>query len=119
MKGLKKKSLFSIKLLIITSITLLNFSPLYSEALFSATEKDSTRWSLGLEKKYFHNSELQRQWAWDHLSTHQLVGNENILDFRCGDGKVVSLDLSESMINFANTKFPNIDFNNLNFKKLF
>lgn len=79
--------------------------------------------------KYFHNSEPQRQWAWHLLGTYRFTGNERILDFGCGDGKVTAeishfvpkgsvlgVDLSPSMITFANRSFPSAAYSNLSFK---
>lgn len=70
--------------------------------------------------KYFHNSEMQRQYAWELLGQYPLCGDETILDFGCGDGKisaevancvprghVVGVDLSEQMISFSKRRFPN------------
>ncbi len=83
-----------------------------------------------LAKMYFHNSEIQRQWAWESLSKISFTGNEKILDFGCGDGKisaemarlskngaVLGLDISEKMIHFAKILFPSYAFPNLEFKK--
>lgn len=83
-----------------------------------------------LALKYFHNSELQRQWAWHLLGGYHFLGDENILDFGCGDGKVTAeishfipqghilgLDSSSSMIAFAKRCFPNIHYPNLTFEQ--
>lgn len=100
---------------------------------------DSTSWKLDgahegwkdefLVLKYFHNSESQRQWAWHLLGTYRFTGNERILDFGCGDGKVTAeishfvpqgsvlgVDLSPSMITFANRVFSSASYPNLSFK---
>lgn len=82
-----------------------------------------------LVKMYFHNSEIQRQWAWESLGRISLLGNEKILDFGCGDGKisaelarlskngtVLGLDVSERMIHLAQILFPRYAFPNLEFK---
>ncbi len=83
-----------------------------------------------LALKYFHNSELQRQWAWHMLGGYHFIGDENILDFGCGDGKItaeishfipqghiVGVDSSSSMITFAKRCFPNIHYANLTFEQ--
>lgn len=86
-------------------------------------------WNQGsLVQAYFHNSELQRQWAWELLGRQKLQGNEQILDFGCGDGKisaelsrfvphgkVVAVDISEEMVSFAKLKFPSYAYPQLGF----
>ncbi len=85
--------------------------------------------SDSLAKMYFHHSETQRQWAWEALSGISLSGNEKVLDFGCGDGKVsaeiarllkngqvLGLDVSEKMIHLAKICFPSYAFPNLEFK---
>jgi trans-aconitate 2-methyltransferase len=80
--------------------------------------------------KYFHNSELQRQWGWHLLGCYHFSGNEHILDFGCGEGKITAevshfipqgkilgVDLSSSMIKFAERCFPNTHYPNLSFTK--
>jgi trans-aconitate 2-methyltransferase len=101
---------------------------------------NSPAWSLedvtsgwnndSLVKMYFHNSEMQRQWAWELLGKQSLQGDENILDFGCGDGKVsaelshfvprgkvTAVDISSEMIAFANIKFPPYAYPHLEFKR--
>lgn len=81
-----------------------------------------------LVKLYFHNSETQRQWAWEILSKIPWTGNEKVLDFASGDGKitaeisrivrkgsVLGVDVSESMVHFAQINFPSYAFPNLQF----
>src|ERR1700722_4886500 len=81
-----------------------------------------------LVKLYFHNSETQRQWAWEILSKISWTGNEKVLDFASGDGKitaeisriirkgfVLGVDVSESMVHFAQINFPSYAFPNLQF----
>ncbi len=91
---------------------------------------DAPQWELSdpdkgwgdddLVLEYFHNSELQRQWAWELVGLYPLKGDERVLDFGCGDGKItaqlshhlpqgeiVGVDLSEKMISFAKRSFPN------------
>jgi trans-aconitate 2-methyltransferase len=83
-----------------------------------------------LALKYFHNSELQRQWAFHLLGSHNFKGNETILDFGCGDGKITAtishfvpeghvhgIDSSSSMITFAERCFPNSFYPNLTFER--
>ncbi len=99
---------------------------------------DSPHWHLDstdmgwkdefLAMKYFHNSELQRQWAWHLLGSNKIIGNEQILDFGCGDGKisaeishfvplghVTGVDVSPSMIAFAKRCFPTTHYPNVTF----
>lgn len=106
--------------------------------IFAST--DAPKWSLEgvssgwneslLVKSYFHNSELQRQWAWELMGKQSLQGNEKILDFGCGDGKisaeisrlvpggsVTGVDISSEMLRFAEIKFPSYAYPNLDFKK--
>lgn len=101
---------------------------------------DAPNWSLkdvtsgwnasSLVKTYFHNSELQRQWAWELLGKFALQGHEKILDFGCGDGKVTAelsrlvskgsvtgVDISSEMVQFAKIKFPAYAYPNLEFIK--
>jgi trans-aconitate methyltransferase len=85
--------------------------------------------SVALAKLYFHHSETQRQWAWELLGKYPLTGQEKILDFGCGDGKisaelsrlvkhgeVVGIDVSKKMIQWASTHFPHNAYSNLTFK---
>ena len=79
--------------------------------------------------QYFHHSELQRQWAWHILGQYHFLGEERVLDFGCGDGKitaemshfipsgsVLGVDTSASMIAFAQRCFPTRYFPNLHFE---
>jgi trans-aconitate 2-methyltransferase len=81
-----------------------------------------------LVRLYFHNSDLQVQWAWQALSQYHFRGNEQVLDFGAGDGKlsalistlvpegkVVGVDISKEMIAFASKVFPACTYRNLNF----
>ncbi|MES2199839.1 MAG: methyltransferase [Chlamydiota bacterium] len=83
-----------------------------------------------LTKMYFHYSETQRQWAWELLGKISLKGNEQVLDFGCGDGKVTAelsrlvkngnvlgVDLSSEMLHLAKLKFPPYAYPNLQFEK--
>lgn len=97
-------------------------------------------WSLGgvdngwnrrsMVRAYFHNSELQRQWAWELLGKYRFTGAEKILDFGSGDGKISAelahlvpdgfvhgVDLSDEMLRFARLKFPSYANPNLKFIK--
>lgn len=82
-----------------------------------------------LVRTYFHNSELQRQWAWELIGKQHLQGNETILDFGCGDGKItaeisrlldtgkiIGVDISSEMVSFAKIKFPSYAYPNLEYK---
>lgn len=79
---------------------------------------------------YSHNSELQTQWAWEALSNYTFKGNERVLDFGSGDGKltalisfmvpqgtVTGLDLSKEMVHFASKMFPPSYYKNLNYQQ--
>lgn len=99
---------------------------------------DSPNWSLAdtesgwnhtsLVQAYFHNSELQRQWAWELLGKYRFNGSEKVLDFGSGDGKISAeiahivpngfvdgVDLSQEMIRFSRLKFPSEVYSNLRF----
>jgi trans-aconitate 2-methyltransferase len=105
----------------------------------SVSASDSPSWQISgtnegwnddaLVLKYFHNSELQRQWGWHLLRTYRFNGNENVLDFGCGDGKITAevshfvpqgrllgIDVSKTMINFASRCFPASYYPNLTFE---
>jgi trans-aconitate 2-methyltransferase len=91
--------------------------------------KDWAGWNEdNLIRLYFHNSELQTQWAWTALSHYPLQGNERVLDFGSGDGKlsalisrmvpkgkVTGVDISKEMVAFASKMFPVYAYANLNF----
>lgn len=76
-------------------------------------------------KDYANNSTAQESWANELISKLNLQGNESLLDIGCGDGKitasiadklvkgkVVGIDRSESMVEFAKSQFnlPNLSF---------
>jgi len=96
---------------------------------WSLTTKDGGWNSDFLTKTYFHNSELQRQWAWEVLGRYAFSGSEKVLDFGCGDGKitaelarlvsrggtVLGVDMSKEMIAFSKKKFPQFAYPNLQF----
>lgn len=95
-----------------------------------ALEDPSKGWnSSSLVSLYFHNSELQTEWAFSALSHYQLQGDEHVLDFGCGDGKisawmstlvskgsVTGVDISKEMLAFATKRFPASTYNNLSFQ---
>ncbi len=109
---------------------------------WSLKDKDLGWNSRELVNLYFHNSELQTQWAWEALSHYHVKGNETILDFGSGDGKlsallsfmapkgnVVGVDLSSEMVSYATKMFPyknllfqesaDIDFSQVTFPEKF
>ncbi|HEV8051910.1 MAG TPA: methyltransferase domain-containing protein [Parachlamydiaceae bacterium] len=92
---------------------------------------ESSYWDAGLVKSYVHHSDLQRRWAMSFLAPHlkSLNGNEEILDIGCGDGKItadiskfvpagsiVGIDISTSMINWAQKQYHKNEYPNLTFK---
>ncbi|HSX04351.1 MAG TPA: class I SAM-dependent methyltransferase [Rhabdochlamydiaceae bacterium] len=83
-----------------------------------------------LAEIYFHHSELQQKWSWELLNQITFLGNEKILDFGCGDGRisadlakivkngsVLGVDISNNMLHLAHRHFPSERFSNLTFKK--
>ena len=107
-------------------------SALFSnEYLDSRIRSSSEGWrDIDLAKTYFHNSELQRKWAFYALGKAEIKSERLILDFGCGDGKVsadMSLlypkaqidayDISDSMLYIARSNFPQKFFPNLQFIK--
>lgn len=77
---------------------------------------------------YAKNSSAQLQWARELIAKLNLRGNESVLDIGCGDGKisaelarivktgkVLGIDLSESMIQTALKQFPSSENPNLSF----
>lgn len=107
----------------------MSYLGLLAHSPYWSLEKITSGWNTSSTvKTYFHNSELQRQWAWELLGKLQFEGNENILDFGCGDGKVsaelarllpkgkvTGIDISSEMLAFANRKFPSGIYPNLLF----
>lgn len=96
----------------------------------SSQDVDNRGWNDDtVTKMYFHYSEMQRQWAWELMGKQKLRGDENILDFGCGDGKisaelshfvsgkVTGIDISAPMLSFASRKFPSYAYPNLEFKQ--
>ena len=78
---------------------------------------------------YEKSSSSQFQWAMDLVAGLDLLGSERILDIGCGDGKitarlaglvpqgkVVGIDLSSEMIEFAARKYPPKEHRNLSFQ---
>jgi trans-aconitate 2-methyltransferase len=72
---------------------------------------------------YSRNSSQQQKWARELIAKLHLRGDEQVLDIGCGDGKVtaelaahlsqgriIGLDASPSMIEFARKTFPNLAF---------
>lgn len=105
---------------------LLLFSCSYAEQ-----SKDSSYWNSQLTKAYIHNSEMQRRWAMAFLAPHlkEMRGNEIVLDVGCGDGKisadlskfvpegsVLGIDLSASMILWAQQQYHSLEYPNLMFQ---
>jgi trans-aconitate 2-methyltransferase len=79
---------------------------------------------------YHQHSSQQQIWARDALAMLALEGGEHVLDIGCGDGKVtaqiaravprgrvVGLDTSPDMIQFAQRNFPADRHPNLHFQK--
>ena len=77
---------------------------------------------------YANYSESQKEWAIELIKKLKLQGNEHILDIGCGDGKVtklisecvpdgkvIGIDSSKDMVEFASSKFPESKYNNLKF----
>ncbi len=87
--------------------------------------------SVEMAHKYQRSSLLQTEWAWDVLfSNFRFVGNENVLDYGSGDGKISALmarlaskgtvkgvDISPAMVDFASAQFPTSNYPNLSFSK--
>ncbi len=80
---------------------------------------------------YRNNSSIQYTLAHESLSKIRFKGTETILDVGCGDGrmtaelskcvpqgKVIGIDPSSSMIDWASHSFPKTEYPNLDFKKL-
>jgi trans-aconitate methyltransferase len=81
--------------------------------------------------EYARSSDTQRTWAEELLSRLNLTGNEVVLDLGCGDGKItaalaqalpagraVGIDSSKEMIQYAQSHYPNSDYQNLVFRLL-
>jgi trans-aconitate 2-methyltransferase len=81
--------------------------------------------------EYAQNSDAQQGWATELLHEVKLQGSEAILDVGCGDGKitadfaktlpdsrVVGIDNSAEMIEYANRTYPQTTYPNLSFEKI-
>ena len=84
------------------------------------------RWD---SRDYELHSSGQRRWARELIAKLSLEGTEELLDIGCGDGKVtaeiagllgegrvIGIDSSESMIALATTRYPPADHSNLSFR---
>ena len=81
-------------------------------------------------KEYAKHSKGQEKWAKELITKLGLKGDEDILDLGCGDGKITALlamltsgevigvDKSETMINLAKKKYPNITFRVMDVRSL-
>lgn len=81
---------------------------------------------------YARHSSVQFRWARELLDKLVLGGNEIVLDIGCGDGRfsaylaaqlnregrVIAVDSSQSMIDFATRSFPQSDHPNLVFGRM-
>ena len=79
-------------------------------------------------KAYHHHSTVQSEAAHKLLYCIEFIGHEKVLDVGCGDGKitatiarrvstgsVLGIDASKEMIDFAQTKYPQKQYQNLTF----
>lgn len=110
-------------------ITLTIATSLSAQAPQWSIDSETSGWNDDtITETYFHTSELQRQWAWELLGTYRFKGDETVLDFGCGDGKisaeisrlvkqgcVTGIDISSSMLRIAKLKFPPYVYPNLQF----
>ncbi len=93
---------------------------------------DDTYWDSKLVRRYAHNSDLQRRWAWAFLASNlkQLRGDEHILDIGCGEGKITAdismfvprgfilgIDPSISMLDWARKQYCTLEYPNLSFQE--
>jgi trans-aconitate 2-methyltransferase len=114
--------------LILCSTSLISNQALHSQPEWRIHDKDSGWNCSELVNLYFHNSELQRQWASSVIARHNFTDDESILDFGSGDGKitaalsfhvpkgkVIGVDSSDEMISFASRIFHEKDYPNLDF----
>jgi trans-aconitate 2-methyltransferase len=78
---------------------------------------------------YEKSSSAQYRWAMDLVSQLDLNGDERVLDMGCGDGKitarlasrvpkgkVLGIDLSRDMVDFAGGRYPRKTYSNLAFQ---
>src|SRR3990167_5170381 len=88
--------------------------------------------AAGIEdaKTYHGNSSLQWRIATEIIDSIPLRESERILDVGCGDGKITALlagkidkgsvlgiDISQSMIDFASSHYPQTNYPNLAFQQ--
>ncbi len=93
---------------------------------------DTSYWEEDMPVQYVHNSELQRRWAWSFLAPHlkEIPSDAIVLDIGCGDGKitadiaqfvpegkVVGIDISDSMLTWAKRQYHVAEYPNLSFQK--
>ncbi len=82
-----------------------------------------------LAETYHHHSEIQREWAMELIGSFSFRGDEQVLDFGCGDGKIsawisqqipngslTGYDISPFMIELAEQLFPSASYENLRFQ---
>lgn len=81
-------------------------------------------------KMYHANSEMQWNIAMETIDLIPWIGSEKVLDIGCGDGKITALlskkvlngfvigcDISQSMIDFASSRYSQDDYPNLTFQQ--
>lgn len=81
-------------------------------------------------KTYHNNSKLQWNIAMETVALVPWLGSERVLDIGCGDGKVTALiaskltqgsvlgiDISQTMIDFARSTYPQTHYPNLDFQR--
>jgi trans-aconitate methyltransferase len=96
------------------------FSPVYA----------GVQWDEKQVADYVHYSEFQRRASWRLLAEIKFRGDEHILDVGCGDGrntammsrlvpygKVIGVDPSSAMIDWAERQYHPFEFPNLSFFK--
>lgn len=82
-------------------------------------------------RTYFHHSDLQTRWALANIADYPFRGDESVLDYGSGDGKlsamlsaftprgsVLGVDLAPGMVEFASKMFPRNDYPQLTFRTL-
>src|SRR5262249_40878831 len=87
-----------------------------------------TQWNA---QDYSKNSSEQQKWARELIEKLAIRGDESVLDIGCGDGKVtaeiasragrgrvVGIDRSQQMIDFAGAAFPSGAHANLSFQRM-
>jgi trans-aconitate 2-methyltransferase len=86
-------------------------------------------WTAEMVKQYAHYSNPQRRWAWAILAKRHFRGDENVLDIGSADGhtaadlsklipngKMIGVDSSPKMVDWANKQYHPRDYPNLNFR---